>query len=737
MAGPIAIRTMSSVVSQVDASTLQRWDAQRYVMGELLGQGGAGQVYAAQEQTSGRAVAVKILPLDKQVLAESLREVHILKGLAHPALVPIEDVFCDDQRLYLVMARVPGETLKALLARGPVAPEQAHDWCLQAAEVLAAAHAQGVVHGDIKPSNLMVEPSKRLRLLDFGTARWVDNQATQTGVQVTEAAGTLAYMAPEQLMGRPATPASDMYALGLVLRDLLTGQDSADTQNKLSLAYQRLHGSEVGLPETVAGATQDLRTQLLALVKTLCAREPKDRPASMARVIEQLKALAADEPSHQPQSMGVAALLLVGVMTVGGMMLADRAGTQTQAARQQAASNPSAQPVSAQWVLAQINDAEKLLKDYDEPASLEQALGLLQDVLDRQPRHATAAALLSISKCMQYMQEGHDESVLKEAGLWADRALAMDSQLARAYVAKGWYESLAGEKEKAKEDLKKALVLDPNEWYGLYVYAHIFLAANRLDEAKEQIEVALNSYPDERLFYDTQGSIFYMQSNFLRAEESFRRSIKIKPTGSFAYVSLNAVLMKRNRNSEALATLQQGLRVRPDHRLYSNLGVALFMNGRFSESADAYIRALATLPKNQPDGSIQANLAEAFSRLPGREKEAKVAYEKALESVNKLLTRYPKNPLYLSRAGLFSARLGLAPQAQEHTSSALRLEPVSSEVLFNSATTAALLGDKAGAKDRLRRALAQGYPREQVEQEPVLADAYAGLKFANKRGPLH
>ncbi|WP_345676418.1 WD40 repeat domain-containing serine/threonine protein kinase [Yinghuangia aomiensis] len=208
----------------------------RYRLVGLLGEGGMGQVWEAQDETLDRPVAVKVVSLlagggsrGDEARARFLREARITAKLQHPAIVTIHDLgetdTGTDKVPFLVMELVRGEGLDATLRRGPVPLPDAARWGAHIADALTEAHDAGIMHRDIKPSNILITPSGTVKVLDFGIARAADppvataDRLTQTGFIV----GTPQYMAPEQARGFPE-PRSDLYALGCLLFELITGR---------------------------------------------------------------------------------------------------------------------------------------------------------------------------------------------------------------------------------------------------------------------------------------------------------------------------------------------------------------------------------------------------------------------------------------------------------------------------------------------------------------------------------
>jgi len=200
-----------------------------------LGAGGMGEVYRALDRRVGRQVALKILP-ESLAREEDRRrrfeqEARLAASLNHPNIMAIYDVGLDSQPPYIVSELVPGESLRAVIGKGPMAPRRAADLAAQIASGLAAAHAAGIVHRDLKPENVIVTPEGTAKILDFGVARMQAKAAANAGETATMAhtsagavVGTAAYMSPEQARAEDVDYRSDQFALGLVLHELITGK---------------------------------------------------------------------------------------------------------------------------------------------------------------------------------------------------------------------------------------------------------------------------------------------------------------------------------------------------------------------------------------------------------------------------------------------------------------------------------------------------------------------------------
>ncbi|MGC5028333.1 serine/threonine-protein kinase [Micromonospora sp. DT229] len=260
----------------------------RYRLDERIASGGMGDVWRGTDQVLGRTVAVKsLLPalLDEPGFAERFRgEARTMATINHPGVVDVYDFGSDQQIAFLVMEYIEGDPLSATLSRvGRLTPARTMALVAQAADALHAAHVKGIVHRDVKPGNLLVRPNGTLVLTDFGIARSeLVGQLTAAGSVL----GTASYISPEQATGQVATPASDVYALGVVAYQCLAGRRPFEGDNPLDIAMRHVRETPRQLPS-------DIPPQVCALVERAMAKDPKDRWASaamLAGVARQLKA---------------------------------------------------------------------------------------------------------------------------------------------------------------------------------------------------------------------------------------------------------------------------------------------------------------------------------------------------------------------------------------------------------------------------------------------------------------
>jgi serine/threonine-protein kinase len=266
--------------------------AGRYEVERMLGRGGMATVYLARDDALQRPVALKVLADglrdDDPFRRRFLREARLAARLSHPNVVRVYDVGEADGRPYIVMEYVPGETVADLLARrGRVVPAEAVEIAAQACEGLQHAHDHGLVHRDVKPQNLLVREDGCVKLADLGIARAAEStHLTQHGTIL----GTAAYLSPEQAAGEEVTPAADVYSLGAVLYELLTGRPPYQLSSLAELAERQAAGEIVPPRDLQPGVPERLE----AVVMRCLARDPRFRPGSAAEVAAELRA-ALDE----------------------------------------------------------------------------------------------------------------------------------------------------------------------------------------------------------------------------------------------------------------------------------------------------------------------------------------------------------------------------------------------------------------------------------------------------------
>lgn len=268
----------------------------RYRLGAVLGRGGMADVYDAVDERLGRPVAVKVLRPEMAAQPDVRRrfeaEARAAARLHHPNAVAVFDTGIDGSVPWLVMERLPGETLADRMRRdGPLGAEWVRRMAGDVLGALVAAHAAGLVHRDIKPGNILIGDDGCAKLADFGIAKSLEvaDDHTLTGQLI----GTPAYLAPERIDGEPATVQADLYALGVVLYEALSGQRPFDGSTPMTIAYAVQHADVPPLPTV----RPDLPPSLVDAVGRAMVRDPERRFATAA---DMARALHSGLSSSQP-----------------------------------------------------------------------------------------------------------------------------------------------------------------------------------------------------------------------------------------------------------------------------------------------------------------------------------------------------------------------------------------------------------------------------------------------------
>jgi eukaryotic-like serine/threonine-protein kinase len=262
--------------------------AERYELEELVGTGGMSTVYRARDQLLERYVALKVLHPhyadDEEYVERFRREARSVAQLSHPHIVTVIDRGEDDGQQYIVFEYVDGENLKELIERtGPLPTRRAVEFGLEIADALAFAHENGLIHRDVKPQNVLITPDGNAKVTDFGIARSleVEHGMTQTGTVL----GTSNYLSPEQASGKPTTPSTDVYSLGVVVYELLTGEVPFPGENFVAIAMKHIND----LPPDLLEQRPDVPLRLAAAVDRAMEKDPERRFGTMDEFASELR----------------------------------------------------------------------------------------------------------------------------------------------------------------------------------------------------------------------------------------------------------------------------------------------------------------------------------------------------------------------------------------------------------------------------------------------------------------
>jgi serine/threonine-protein kinase len=303
-------------VTDADPHRLVGRRIRQYVVDAHLGGGGMGVVYRARDTKLGRNVALKFLPPHLSAHPEAnerfMREARAASALDHPSIGTIHEIAeTEEGQIFIAMAYYAGETLKAKIARGPLPVEEAIGYAIQIAEGLQRAHEAGIIHRDVKPANVMVTNRGRVKLVDFGLARATGQpelprtgqapsaKADQSELTCTgQVLGTAAYMSPEQARGEAVDARTDLWSLGAVLYEMLTGRRSFRDLRPEGAIYAILNEE----PKPVSALRPEVSSALASVVERCLHKNPNERYASAAALLDDLQAAHANADGTSPSA---------------------------------------------------------------------------------------------------------------------------------------------------------------------------------------------------------------------------------------------------------------------------------------------------------------------------------------------------------------------------------------------------------------------------------------------------
>lgn len=593
-----------------------------YLLEERIGQGGMGEVFLARDLALDRAAAIKLLPesFSPELRRRLLREAAASRRLQHPGIATFYEAGEVGGRAFIAMEYVRGDTLRARLRSGPLDTKKALALVTGLLEALGHAHAAGVIHRDIKPENVMVTGEGTAKLLDFGLARELaadgadrERLTALTRTALTEPGailGTLGYMAPEQLGGRPTDARTDLFAVGAVMYEMLAGRAAFGGDNAAARIAATLFGEPPALPEESASVQ--------AIVRRALARDPEARYASTAEFLRDLRlvgegrvvASQADtvavldftnrsgDPGDGWIGSGIAESLTADLSRFEGLGVVPRARIGKALEGLGEVSDPSVpgQRLGCRWVIsgsvqrmgpalrllmqlthvptARATASEKLDGRLEDLFSLQDRLGELAARALQVERRAEATperavpALAAYECCVRGRQQWlrMTKAGFDQAQELFEEAIRQEPDYAEAFTG------LAG-----VHDMRFTFTTDPAELERAVTYArgaieraprqadaHVWLAYGswRLGRIEDALAAARRAGElDPANVYPPYFSAAMLMS-LGRHEEAiplYQRAVKLGPTFGFAWVGLGNAFMELERFEEAMWSLDKGV----------------------------------------------------------------------------------------------------------------------------------------------------------------------------------
>jgi serine/threonine protein kinase/Tfp pilus assembly protein PilF len=661
-----------------------------------------GEVWLAEDTRLRRRVALKMVrPAVGQDAASRerlMREARAAAALNHPHIATVHDVLEQDGDVVIVFEYVEGETLHARIARGAIAAGDAIDLATQIAKALSAAHAHGIVHRDLKPANVIIGADNHVKVLDFGIARMLAVGTTQTspdGAPSTSSGlgfiGTASYAAPEQMVSSAVDERADLYALGVVLFEMLSGRRPFQGSDPIQLASTKL-GKEA---PSLSSTGQLVAPALEQLVALLLARERDRRPASAKDVVARLRAISGDKgtgplPEPRPRNPLIAIAAVVLIVVVAGFGLREiRRFTNAPAA-----TNTSAPPVIA--VLPLSNMSGDASKDFIAAGIAESLISSLAAV--------PSVTVLSRSSVTEAHNRIKDSAALtKDLGATflvdgsvqqSGETLRVSLSLIRSDQSVEWGDTIEGTFDRIFElqsrlatALTSALVV-------------------RVSASERQRMVAQPTTSPEALSAYWQGKALLergdVKGNVAAAQSAFERAVKIDPKFALAHAGLGQVYQRQYRETKDPAIAQRAIDAATNAlRLDSNqaevryvLALTLAGAGRLDEAIDELHHSLA----------LQPNYEDA-RRFLGSVLTDKGDIDAAVVEFHKAISLRPQSPSAYTTMGLAMLRAARYKDAADAFERALQLSPDNFASYQQLGTAYQFLGNNTRALENYRQAI--------------------------------
>jgi tetratricopeptide (TPR) repeat protein/predicted Ser/Thr protein kinase len=754
-----------------------------YKILEKLGEGGMGVVYKAEDTKLRRPVALKFLSpevtYDEQAKRRFMHEAQAVSALDHPNIAVVHEIDeTDDGSAFICMAYYDGQTLKDRLKSGPIPPDEATRITLRIAEGLQRAHEAGIVHRDIKPANVIVTARGEVKILDFGIAKLL-GEAQHTTTART--AGTAAYMSPEQAQGLEIDARSDLFSLGVVMYEMVTGRRPFAGEHDAALLYSLLNLD----PKPPSALNPQISRELEAIILRLLEKDRAMRYQSAGDVHGELERLLGEGAVPRPLRRfpgtlrrGFSVPVLAGAVVVVLLVILYATGTLQRwlgityipkeryiavlpftnvggSAENQAFCEGTVEILTSKLTelkklqagLAVVPAAEVRSRGVRSPSEARQLLGITLVLSGSiQPISGGLRVTVTLTDAVNLKQVGSRQIDEQDANVAAlqDRlvqvvvpmldfelpartARFLASDTTSSPKASDYYVQAKGilQREKKPENLEKAIDLlqkaiieDPYYTDAYDDLANAYVLKGDPGQAEAVLQRAIKMRPDYWRAYNNLGLFYYHQGRVRESERPFRRVIELAPDIVRGYNNLGGVYTVMGKYGEARRMYEQSLSVTPNYVAYNGLGGTFYFGEQqYEDAARMYEKAVSF---NSLDYRVWVSLGSAYKQVAGKDSNAHAAYQRAAELAEERRLLEPRNSdLLVNLADIYSM-LKKPDTSSEILNDALALPGLSSSTKARAAEIYEQLGMRDKAIEWIEKAVQTGYPLSTIEDNPSL-----------------